>query len=209
MPKIIDEKELADILNAIIKRKQISISQLQATLPITISKRTLQRRLALLVRQKKITVINAGPERHYQYLPIITDSNMRNYAIDFSKESQAILHKIKQPLHKRKPVGYQRAFLDAYRPNKTYYLPEKARAHLLRLGKIIHQAQPAGTYAKEIFQRLLIDLSWNSSRLEGNTYSLLETQRLLDLGKIAQGKDQQETQMILNHKNAISLLVEE
>jgi len=56
---------------------------------------------------------------------------------------------------------------------------------------------------------LLIDLSWNSSRLEGNTYSLLETERLLELGETTEGKDAQEAQMILNHKAAIELLVEQ
>lgn len=61
----------------------------------------------------------------------------------------------------------------------------------------------------QIFNRLLIDLSWNSSRLEGNTYSLLETERLLELGESAEGKDAMEAQMILNHKAAIELLVEQ
>ncbi len=69
--------------------------------------------------------------------------------------------------------------------------------------------RPAGTYARQIFSRLLIDLSWNSSRLEGNTYSLLETERLLELGEAAEGKDAREAQMILNHKAAIELLVEQ
>jgi hypothetical protein len=54
--------------------------------------------------------------------------------------------------------------------------------------------------------RLLIDLSWNSSRLEGNTYSLLETQRLLERGENADGHDFRESQMILNHKAAIEML---
>ncbi|MBX3287919.1 MAG: Fic family protein [Acidobacteria bacterium] len=68
--------------------------------------------------------------------------------------------------------------------------------------------RPAGTYARNILNRLLIDLSWNSSRLEGNTYSLLETQRLIELGESASGKDLIETQMILNHKAAIEYIVE-
>ena len=55
--------------------------------------------------------------------------------------------------------------------------------------------------------RLLIDLSWNSSRLEGNTYSLLDTKRLIDFGEEAEGKEQVEAQMILNHKDAIEFLV--
>ncbi len=53
------------------------------------------------------------------------------------------------------------------------------------------------------------NLSWNSSRLEGNTYSLLETERLLELGESAEGKDAREAQMILNHKAAIELLAEQ
>lgn len=56
--------------------------------------------------------------------------------------------------------------------------------------------------------RLLIDLSWASSRLEGNTYKRLDTQNLIELGQEAEGKDILETKMILNHKAAIEMLVE-
>jgi fido (protein-threonine AMPylation protein) len=55
---------------------------------------------------------------------------------------------------------------------------------------------------------LLIDLSWASSHLEGNTYSRLDTRELIEHGKAAKGKGAIETQMILNHKTAIELLVE-
>ena len=55
---------------------------------------------------------------------------------------------------------------------------------------------------------MLIDLSWNSSRLEGNTYSLLDTKRLIELGDPAASRDIRETQMILNHTHAIEFLVE-
>ena len=68
--------------------------------------------------------------------------------------------------------------------------------------------RPAGTYARDILGRLLIDLSWASSRLEGNTYTRLETQRLIEFGVAAEGKDQTEAQMILNHKAAIEMLVD-
>ena len=77
------------------------------------------------------------------------------------------------------------------------------------MGRSPDGQRPAGTYARKIYSRLLIDLSWNSSRLEGNTYSLLETERLLELGEAAEGKDALEAQMILNHKSAIELLVEQ
>jgi len=67
----------------------------------------------------------------------------------------------------------------------------------------------AGTYARQILERLLIDLAFNSSRLEGNTYSLLDTAQLLRAGQQPEGKDIKETQMILNHKAAIEYLVEQ
>ncbi len=53
----------------------------------------------------------------------------------------------------------------------------------------------------------MIDLSWNSSRLEGNTYSLLDTKRLIEFGEEAPGRDRLEAQMIMNHKEAIEFLV--
>ena len=67
--------------------------------------------------------------------------------------------------------------------------------------------EAAGTYARQILNRLLIDLSWNSSRLEGNTYSLLDTRRLIEFGQEAEGRERREAQMILNHKDAIEFLV--
>lgn len=66
---------------------------------------------------------------------------------------------------------------------------------------------PAGTFARDILNRLLIDLSWASSQLEGNTYSRLDTERLIEFGQAAEGKNALETQMILNHKQAIEYLV--
>lgn len=112
------------------------------------------------------------------------------------------------PIHERQPVGYRRAFLDSYRPNETAYLSPELRQRLAAAGSSAEGELPAGAYARHIYNRLLIDLSWNSSRLEGNTYSLLETERLLALGESAAGKDAREAQMILNHKAAIELLVD-
>ena len=83
------------------------------------------------------------------------------------------------------------------------------RQHLAEIGRSAEAERPAGTYVRLILGRLLIDLSWNSSRLEGNTYSLLETERLLEIGEAAEGKDAKEAQMIINHKAAIELLVDQ
>jgi Fic/DOC family len=128
--------------------------------------------------------------------------------VPVSDAGDSIKNLVGRPIQQRIPVGYNRDFIGAYVPNRTYYLSEDVRAHLLAIGRSGQEALPAGTHALRVFQRLLIDLSWNSSRLEGNTYSLLETERLLEIGQDAQGKDARETQMILNHKSAIAMLVE-
>ncbi len=77
-----------------------------------------------------------------------------------------------------------------------------------QIGKTQTAGQSAGTYARRILNRLLIDLAWNSSRLEGNTYSLIDTGRLIEFGEEAAGRNHTETQMILNHKDAIEFLVD-
>ncbi|MBX3163755.1 MAG: Fic family protein [Bacteroidetes bacterium] len=62
-------------------------------------------------------------------------------------------------------------------------------------------------YNKEL-ERLAIDLSWKSSQIEGNTYSLLETEHLLREKKTASGKTKEEAIMLLNHKEAIDFIIE-
>ena len=62
-------------------------------------------------------------------------------------------------------------------------------------------------YATE-FERLAIDLSWKSSQIEGNTYSLLETEKLLKEKETASGKTKDEAVMLLNHKAALDFILE-
>lgn len=57
------------------------------------------------------------------------------------------------------------------------------------------------------FERLAIDLSWKSSQIEGNTYSLLETERLLKEKETAAGKTKDEAVMLLNHKEALDFIL--
>jgi Fic family protein len=58
------------------------------------------------------------------------------------------------------------------------------------------------------FEKFAIDLSWKSSQIEGNTYSLLETERLLKEQQKASGKSKEEATMLLNHKNALDFLLD-
>ena len=212
MPKEIPAAEF-EALIGIVERfpNGAAIEEIESALAVSPPRRTLQRRLALLVEQKRLSAEGRGRATRYRLpaseppaLPTPGDS-----AIPVSAEGDAIRRSIAAPLQRRSPVGYNRAFLEAYRPNQTFYLPAEIRARLTELGQAPGVELPAGTYLRQVFHRLLIDLSWNSSRLEGNTYSLLETERLLEWGESAEGKDAREAQMILNHKAAIELLADQ
>jgi len=104
---------------------------------------------------------------------------------------------VRRPITQRRPVGYDRKLLDAYRPNETFYLTDAGwRARLREIGRTQFDQRPAGTYARDILNRLLIDLSWASSRLEGNTYTRLDTVNLIEHSREAEGKDRLETQIL-------------
>ena len=187
-----------------------SISEILNQFP-DLSRRTAQRWLKQLVQNGAI--IAEGMARARVYKPIPTHQVQQNSdspfsAIPLSADSQDILQYVNQSIEHRKPVGYQFDFLDSYIPNKTYYLPTPLRHQLKRLGDTHKTQLPAGTYGRNILNRLLIDLSWASSHLEGNTYSRLDTRDLIENGQSAEGKAALETQMILNHKAAIELLVD-
>jgi hypothetical protein len=199
--------------------KGASIEQISSVLEVKPPRRTLQRRLALLVQQKRLTVEGRGRGSRYQLRTITGEAHLSlagivleahgEVYVPISPDAAVIKQAVREPIPHRHPVGYNWAFLEAYQPNVTLYLAAETRQRLLALGRTPDGPRPAGTYARQIFSRLLIDLSWNSSRLEGNTYSLLDTERLLALGEAAEGKDALEAQMILNHKEAIELLVEQ
>lgn len=195
------------------------ISQLDET-----QRRAIRRAFRSLEERKLIISKGSGPARAYvlaeqktetrksSELVELTESPVEKSVpfkgIELSPESKLLLKYVSQDMAERLPVGYNQQFLRSYEPNRTSYLSPDQREKLRTIGRVESVERPAGTYARNILDRLLIDLSWNSSRLEGNTYSLLETKRLIELGEAATGKDASEAQMILNHKAGIEYIVE-
>jgi Fic family protein len=201
----------------------LTLAELEAALKGVISRRSLQRRLGHWVQSRALSA--QGERRGRRYFnppapqveapvgasplePLERERPPEDTRVPLSEAGREIEALVRRPIADRSPVGYQRDFLGRYIPNETAYLTEPLRSHLHTLGRTAHRERPAGTYARDILARLLIDLSWSSSRLEGNTYSLLDTRELIERGRAAPGKDAKETQMILNHKAAIELLVE-
>lgn len=216
MPTRIPEHELGAVEAVVsVHPEGISIQDIQKGLEVEISRRSLRVRLKRLVVDGRLVM--EGSRRWARYfLPTGTGGQEKDsvkpatgVAGEFhpSKLAVQIRAYARRPLMARKPVGYQREFLDAYRPNETAYLSEKERAHLRAVGTRYSGERPAGTLAKRLLSRLRTDLSWNSSRLEGNSYSLQEAKRLIDFGEETEGKRKLEATMILNHKDAIEFLV--
>ncbi|MFM9970630.1 MAG: Fic family protein [Burkholderiales bacterium] len=189
----------------------VTLLELLARFP-DVSRRSAQRWIGLWLASGLIrTAGNARARRYFAANRGATTPSGRQKFQDFiplSPESLEIVAYLDQRIEARKPVGYQLEFLEAYQPNKSWYLPASLRHRLHRIGRTGEAGDAAGTYSRAILNRLLIDLSWASSNLEGNTYSRLDTRRLIEHGKAARGKDAIETQMILNHKSAIEMLVE-
>lgn len=126
----------------------------------------------------------------------------------FTPESERLIKRIEAPLYTRPPATYREDWLQTYVSNESAYLMPKQREELAALGKRDPIYGHAGTYIKKIYDRLLIDFSFNSVRLEGNSYTLADTERLLLQGAAAPGKPNAERIMILNHKEAIAYLVQ-
>jgi DNA-binding transcriptional ArsR family regulator len=212
MPKPRPKQELEAIENIVRQYTDgVGAPDIARALPTKIPERTLQYRLKLLVDAGQLTREGEGRWTKYRLRKRPPESAVPAEAgppiVPLSERAQEIREYLRQPAVARKPVGYYRDFLDSYRPNVSAYLSADVRARLAEIGKSNFKDQPAGTYAKQILSRLLIDLSWNSSRLEGNTYSLLDTRRLIEFGQQAEGSDRRDAQMILNHKDAIEFLV--
>lgn len=124
--------------------------------------------------------------------------------------AEAVLAHLLTPVRLRPPARYRREFLRSYRPNESRYLSPADREQLKKAGTPAAAGLadlPGVTYAVRVLEELEIDMSWASSRLEGNSYDLLDTERLIRWARAARGLPRRDTVMILNHKDAIRYVV--
>jgi len=194
----------------------LSRGKINKNLSFPINNKTLQRRMVALVKAGSIYKEgNRKTTKYFHQNPVleinkkIKTSDIKDTSDQiFSQKSLNVLKYLEKPTHSRAIVSYKKDFLDSYIPNETVYVPTAERVRLRAEGERLDQELAAGTYARQICQKLLIDLSYNSSRLEGNTYSRLDTEKLVVDGITAEGKIHEDSVMIINHKEAILFLVE-
>jgi len=130
----------------------LSISAIHGALVQEVSKRSVQRIISELMLQGSILREGKGPGTKY-VLGAMEDTHLGE------KKAQAVEIKsyLHQPLSARKKVAYNFDFLNAYRPNKDFYLDETTREHLESLGSQPDGEHPQGTFAKIVF---LVDFCW-------------------------------------------------
>lgn len=159
---------------------------------------TIGRDLAKLVSDGVLSVTGRGKASRYSLSPAYELSQPVDLDIYFSREID----------QRQIRDGYNFELIEtlAAVPLFTEAEAQRLAAQQALFADNISKLSPAG-YRKEM-ERLGVDLSWKSSQIEGNTYSLLETERLLLEKETAAGKSKEEAVMLLNHKEALDFILD-
>jgi Fic/DOC family len=190
---------------------QVAVGSRELTEQLDKPRATINRHLMQLVHVGKLLRVGRGPSTVFSLTVTATQTaptksgEPTQSGPTWDAAALKLRATLELPLGQRKPVSYRREFVDRYQPNESTLLPAALASTLAVQGRLIGQ-QPAGTYARRVLEQLLIDLSWQSSRLEGNRKSLLDTGELFLRGRSA-GDDSDAT-MLLNHKDAIEFMVD-
>lgn len=161
------------------------------------SKNTIIRDLDVLLKNNYINKI--GSARSIKYLPVAANELLMKYDID---------NYFKTDVDGRE-IRYPHFNFDVYDNLKNLFSAEEIK-RLENINKIyINKINNLShTLLKKEYERLLIELSWKSSQIEGNTYSLLDTETLIKENIEAKGHKKEESIMILNHKKALEFIFE-
>ena len=192
------ETRKIEILNFIQNNSNCSSGEIHKEFATSISYATVKRILSQLLTEKFI--ISEGKGKGTRYF--ISPSYELLYSIDLDSyyEKEIDERQIKEEFNLKvfDLLGKIAVFSET-ELKKLSDLQQKYTENISQLSEF--------EYRKEL-ERLAIDLSWKSSQIEGNTYSLLETERLLKDKETAAGKTKEEAIMLLNHKDAIDFIVE-
>ena len=192
--------EIENLILEFLKQNPNSSSgEIQTGIPDKKSIATIKRILSKLVVKKLISVKGKGKATRYKLSPyynLFREIDIQDY---YEKE-----------IDERKIIeNFNFSLLTEIFPETKFFTEEELNL-LTGLQKEFEKniSELSEFEIKKEFERLAIDLSWKSSQIEGNTYSLLETERLLKEKKTAEGKSKEEAIMLLNHKEAIDFIIE-
>lgn len=192
------QREL-EIINFIKTNGESSSKEIFDTLALDISYATLKRVLTKLINEKSIESLGKGKGTKY----IISSAHELLEIIDLDKyyEKEIDDRNIKESFNLQ-------VITETLNTYSVFTKSELEKLISLQKDYKTNIEQLSETEYKKELDRLAIDLSWKSSQIEGNTYSLLETERLLKERETASGKTKEEATMLLNHKDALDFIID-
>ncbi len=165
-----------------------------------ISDRTLKRIIASCVEKGFVEVVGKGPATKYRLTPQAHLTMPLNLDTYFNKDID----------ERTVQENFNFELIRGILPKVSLFTDkELATLHNAQSKFQLHLSEMTPLEYRKEMERLGIDLSWKSSQIEGNTYSLLETERLLKEKQTANGKTKEEAIMLLNHKDALDFILDE
>lgn len=192
------EKRNKLLIDFIKKTTESSSKEIFDNVDIKVSYATLKRILAKLISENYLSKKGQGKGTKYIISPAF--GVIQPIDIDEYYQKEIDERKIKE--------GYNFLIINEILAEHSVFTEDELSKLLslqTKFQKNISQLSE-NEYRKE-FERLAIDLSWKSSQIEGNTYSLLETEKLLKEKETAAGKTKEEATMLLNHKDVLDFLM--
>lgn len=188
---------ILDYINKKLSSSRLEIEEYISSVDDKTSKNTIIRDLDTLL--KKGYIKKSGSARSIKYSPYETNELLIKYDVDNYFKTQA----------DNRIVKYPQFNFDIFNKLKNIFNNEELKFLETINQKYVEKTQvlPPAILKKE-YERLLIELSWKSSQIEGNTYSLLDTEALIKNNIEAKGHKKEEAIMILNHKNALKFIFE-
>ena len=192
------KKEL-EILQFLHFHPESSRNDIETGLNLTESPATLKRMLASLVGKGDVAVVGQGRATRYSISAQAQVTMKIDIETYFKKETD---ERVVQS-------GFNFSLINEILPKVEIFTSEEME----RLNALQNQFKQnlqglSDTEYRKEMERLGIDLSWKSSQIEGNTYSLLETEKLLKEKQTASGKTKEEAVMLLNHKDALDFILD-
>ncbi len=188
-----DTKRQIEILGIILANEAIGITAIMEKIAGQISISTLNRELSKLKHDNFILAVGKGPGIRYK-------ANL--HGLIKANIDPTIFFKIN--IDKRVVMErYNPFIIDTFK--KMSLFSEKEISDLDKFTSIYRKKikETNSINLKKEFERLMIELSWKSSQIEGNTYDLLDTEQLLKYNIPSAGNTAEEARMLLNHKFAI------
>ena len=175
-------------------------TEIGSAVTASISDRTLKRIIADCVEKGAVEVVGKGPATRYELTPQAHVTMPLNLDTYFDNDIDE--RKIQE--------NFNFNLIREILPNVSLFTENELKLlHEAQSKFRLHLSEMTDTEYRKEMERLGIDLSWKSSQIEGNTYSLLETERLLKEKQTANGKTKEEAVMLLNHKDALDFILDE